>query len=125
MMARTYFHDFVRDDGRPVTVEYSASGGESDFDHPGHICDGGGSGPEICIVDCWPNEPWFDDLARRLNARSWPGHAPTLLDRLCAAVLRLRHSFHRRRCRLTDAERERMEAHIAENYVEEPYEEDF
>jgi hypothetical protein len=49
-MARTYFHVAKRDDGTLITVEYSATGGEPHYDNPGHICDGGGSGPDICIV---------------------------------------------------------------------------
>jgi hypothetical protein len=46
----SYFHDFKRASGEIVVVEYEISPGESDFDYPGHICDGGGSGPDVSIV---------------------------------------------------------------------------
>ena len=52
-MSITHFHDFKCDDGSPISVEYSAAPGEPNFDFPGHICDGGGSGPEISIIDAW------------------------------------------------------------------------
>jgi len=125
-MARTFFHDFVRDNGQPVTVEYEVDGSYSPTTYSPRYGADGGDAPTFGIIDCWPNEPWFDALSGRRNARSWPGRAPTLVDRICAAVLRWRCDFHRWwLCSLTDAERERMEAYLAENYVEEDDEADY
>ncbi len=52
-MAVTYFHDFVRPNGEKITLEYEIEPGEPNFDFPGHICDGGGSGPEVMIVSAF------------------------------------------------------------------------
>lgn len=116
---RTFFQDLVRDNGQPVTVEYEVDGSYSPTTYSPLNGACGGDAATFSITDCWPNEPWFDALSGRLNARTWPGRTPTLFDRIAAGVLRLRCDFHRwRLCQLTDAERERMEAHIAENYVD-------
>lgn len=122
---RTYFHDFTRDNGLPITVQYSATGGEPDFDYPGHICDGGGSGPEIVILKAWPNTPWHNRLAA-IDLRFWPKASTTptgawLVRKLAAPVRGLMALDEWWRASLTDEEREKFEAWLAERYVEEPY----
>lgn len=119
-MARTYFHDFTRDDGTPVTVEYSTSAGEPYYDNPGHICDGGGCGPGAMIVDAWPNTPAFDALVGRHSRLTWDmprdsGLARRAWARIAAPVLAVRIWIARRKAVLTDAERQRMEAWLAEH----------
>lgn len=121
---QTFFQDFMRDNGLPVTVEYSANGGEPNFDHPGHICDGGGSGPEVCIVDSWPNTAAFERLCGIRNDLDWGPRAAwrrpfawITLQFVEIAVWACQLT-----ARLTTTERERMEAWIAEHHVYEPYE---
>jgi hypothetical protein len=128
-MPRTFFQNFNRDDGTPVTVQYSASGGESNFDHPGHICDGGGSGPEFAIVSSWPNTPEYNALVCDRNALAehyfpphsaiWPLGAHMCKDgrinRMNERIAALEAA-----CKLTDAEDERMCAWLAEHHVDEP-----
>lgn len=130
-MPVTHFHDFTRDNGLPITVEYSATGGEPDFDYPGHICDGGGCGPEIVILKAWPNTPWHNRLAGIAMAVRWPqGRALTpagwrlagILSLPVRAIMRLDEWW---RASLTTTEDERMCAYLAEHYVEEPYEPDY
>lgn len=125
-MSATYFQDFKRDNGLPVTVEYSASGGEPDFDHPGHICDGGGSGPEIVILKAWPNTPWHNRLAglemKIWLARARFGFMALPLRRALNILMRLDEWW---RASLTDAECQRFEVYLAENYLEEPYEPEY
>lgn len=114
----TYFQDFIRDNGLPVTVEYSATGGEPDFNFPGHICDGGGSGPEIVILQAWPNTPWHHWLAGAeldlwRSRRVWTPALSWLLKRLS----RLDEWW---RASLTQAELDRFTDWLAEHYVDEP-----
>lgn len=119
-MARTYFQDFTRDNGLPVTVEYSARGGEPNYDYPGHICDGGGSGPDIVILKAWPNTPWHERIAGIELRLRWPGRRtllpPSLLAWPFGMLLRLDEWW---RANLTGAELERMEVWLAERYVDE------
>lgn len=126
-MSRTHFQDFTRDNGLPITVEYSANGGEPDFDFPGHICDGGGSGPEVMIFRAWPNTPFHDRLALVEMRVRWPQHRALtpfgwwLCNLFSKPIRAVSWLDERWRANLTDAERERMEAWLAEHYVEEPY----
>jgi hypothetical protein len=119
----THFHDFVRDNGLRITVEYTASAGESDFDYPGHICDGGGSGPEICILKAWPNTPGHNRLAA-MDLALWfrlrgPLHS---LYRFASWPLKLAIALDVWwRASLTTDERERYEAWLAERYEPELY----
>lgn len=126
-MGATYFQDFTRDNGLLITVEYSARGGEPHHDHPGHICDGGGSGPDICILSSWPNTKAFDITFERqdeLIRSAWPlWRWPFNWLELHAVNLII--WGYERSARLTDAEREWMEEWLIEHYVEEPYEEDY
>lgn len=117
----TYFQDFIRDDGSPVTVEYSTTGGEPNFDYPGHICDGGGSGPEICIVESWPNTPAYERLVEIEMRWKWSSQR---WRRAIGLFWRFRVWLASGR-KLTDAEYGRMEAWLAEHHVEEPYEPEY
>jgi hypothetical protein len=123
---RTHFQDFVRDNGQPVTVEWRvASEGESNFDHPGHICDGGGSGPIIEIVDVWPNTPRHERLTRlemnillACGRNTWTRLLGIILAapvHFAAAVDTWRHAT------LTEAECEAAEMWLCEHYEPEPY----
>lgn len=119
-MGATYFHNFEIDTGKKVTVEYSATGGESNFDHPGHICDGGGSGPQIVVLDAFPNDDAYEDLCKRRSARTWKKKKPTRWDHVAAEALRLRMVWACwRRATLSALERERIEDFLAEHHVEE------
>lgn len=115
-MGATYFQDFTRDNGLPVTVEYGVSGGYSAPTYsPLHGADGGDA-PEFMIIKAWPNTAGHHWLAARsLYSRS------RLLSRFFDALERLDMWW---RASLTDAERERMEAWLAEHYVEEPYDDE-
>ena len=44
----TYFFD-TEYCAKEISIEYKVIPGEDDFNSPGHICDGGGSGPTIEI----------------------------------------------------------------------------
>ena len=124
-MGQTFFDNFTRDNGLPVTVEYSCSGGEPNHDHPGHICDGGGSGPEVVIVKAWPNMPGFERLCKIRNDLDWTAR-PSWLDPfiwIALQVVDLRIWLQERRALLSVSERERMENWIAEHHVyDDPYE---
>lgn len=121
---QTFFEDFARDDGSLVTVEYSARSGEPNFDHPGHICDGGGSGPEICIVDAWPGTAVYERLCGWKLDLEWPRSTWLQRPAFCMAlfVINIAIWILKRRIRLSCDERERMESVIAEHHVEDPYE---
>lgn len=131
-MAETFFQDFKRDDGSPVTVEYSAIDGEPYADLPGHICDGGGSGPDAEIITAWPNTEEYNDLHSRRQELTLDSYGRQLgpigvsmmspelreeLDEIDKAIERFDEA-----CRLTDAERKRMTDWIIERHVYEPYE---
>lgn len=49
-MARTFLHE-TKLNNQEILVEYSVNPGEDYFDSPGHICDGGGSGPSLEILE--------------------------------------------------------------------------
>ena len=127
-MAATYFANFTRDNGLPVTVEYSARGGEPNFDYPGHICDGGGSAPEILILKAWPDTPGHNCLAS-IELRLWLYRRTRFGTAMCRFLgwpLRLAMRFDEWwRASLTDAELERFESWLAEHYVEDSDEMDF
>ena len=129
-MGATHFFQFNKDNDFPVEVEYEiVSYGEPHFDHPGHICDGGGSGPEVQINDSWPHTKAFQALeSKRLDLTTSPlsplqenqSIVAQGYGRLMLVILELRISWQKRAARLTDDERWRWEAVIAEKYVDEP-----
>lgn len=125
----THFHDFVRDNGLPITVEYGVgSQGEPNFDYPGHVCDGGGSAPEIFILKAWPDTAWHNRLA---GIDLWSMTRPNVTRagawfarQITAPVRGLMTLDEWWRASLTDAERERMEDWLIEHFEPESYEPD-
>jgi hypothetical protein len=128
-MGATNFHTFTKDNGLPVEVEYEiVSYGEPHFDSPGHICDGGGSGPEVQINDSWPNTPEFNSIAKQQLFLSTSPLSPMnasqplyiqAYGRVRFIWLGIKEAWQKRKARLTDDERWRWEAVIAELYVDE------
>src|ERR1700733_8287091 len=60
-MPRTFFQDFKRDNGDPVTVEYSYSvGSETTYSPHSGAC--GGDPCEVEITAWWPNVQEYHDL---------------------------------------------------------------
>ena len=122
-MSRTYFHDFNRDDGAPVTVEYGVEGSYSPTTYSPHSGAVGGDAPEFSIISCWPNSEEYMSLIRERNAmvndpRSWIPRDPMLFtgeeaerfEELSKLIFDMEKA-----CALTDAERERMEAWLCEH----------
>ena len=112
MMARTFFQDFTRDNGLPVTVEYSASAGAT-------------------ILKSWPNTPEHNALHAeyiQLTETSLQGKSiSTVLaifnDEARAErieELKCEIQADEERAELSDAERERMEEWLAEHHEDEP-----
>lgn len=121
-MARTFFQDFTRDNGLPITVEYAVGGSYSPTTYTPMYGADGGDAPEFSIIKAWARTPfseWLAGISNRLWSKSaWYWRAAHAV--VCAAMW-LDDWW---RASLTDAERERMEAWIAENYVED-YDDDF
>jgi len=128
-MARTFFQDFTRDNGLPITVEYAVDGSYSSTTYsPMHGADGGDF-PEFSIIKAWPRTPTSEWLAG-VSLRLMSGNNRTPFGWKVAAALRypvdlLARAYERWLANLTDAERERMEAWIAEHYVDEPDDSDY
>lgn len=113
---RTYFKDFVRSTGLPITVEYAYAGGsETTYSPMSGAC--GGDPCEVEIVASWPNTPDFDRLCeisnRLLYSKSSLWSLPS--DMIALWFVGILIWWWKRRARLTDAERELMEAKIAED----------
>lgn len=132
-MTRTFFQDFTKDNGMPITVEYSlVSVGEPYADLPGHICDGGGSGPEIEIVTSWPRNEEYDRLVqRKMDLETTPFGKPRSLLMMNGDDLHQLRDLDAsiakgdKAAELTDVERERMESWLCEHHVVEYDEEDY
>lgn len=129
-MPRTYFQDFTRDDGSPVTVEYSVVGSYSPTTYSPINGAVGGDAPEISIVKCWPNTPEYNAIVRELDYLETTSKQGKSIRELCMMAgdedrqervheLGQAVAEDEERARLTDAERERMEAWLFEHYVEE------
>lgn len=119
---RTFFQDFVRDNGLPITVEYGVEGSYSPTTYSPMSGADGGDAPEFVILKAWPRTPGHDRLAC-LSVNLWSRRS--LLERAAHAIVGALLQFDEwLRCSLTDAERERMETWIAERYVED-YDEEF
>lgn len=129
-MAQTFFQDFAKDNGAPITVEYSfAPGSETTYSPMNGAV--GGDPCEVEIVNSWPRSEKYDRLIeRRMNLETTPFGKPRSLLMMSGDDLHHLHDLDEsiakgdRAAELTDAERERMEAWIAEHHVYEPYEED-
>lgn len=125
-MGETYFQNFTRDNGKPVTVEYGYSPG-SDTTYSPMYGAVGGDGCDIQIVTSWPNTGGYNRLFS-FRTRLELDPRPTWQRPFAAVALAFVDVtiwiWERWTC-LTDAERERMEAWLAEHHVYEPYEEDY
>lgn len=131
-MARTYFQDFTKDDGSPVTVEYGVEGSYSPTTYSPHSGACGGDAPVFSIIEVFPNTPEYRALWERKQAiETTPFGKPRspllmstddieALTEIVRAIEKAEAA-----CQLTDAERERMEAYLAEHYVEEDPEPEF
>lgn len=129
-MPRTFFQDFKRDNGDPITVEYSFSSGSETTYSPMYGASGGDP-CEVEIISNWPNTQEYNDLharrqeltldnySRQLSPIAISMMSPELredLDDIDKAIERADAGGQ-----LTDAERERIEAWLCENHVDEPY----
>lgn len=115
---RTFFHDFQKDNGMPVTVEFGFSAGSLTTYSPRFGADGGDPA-EATILKVWPNNPDYDRLFRELW--DWEKKDIRFLsgqDRDTIAELRERVEAEDAKATLTDAERDRMESWLAENFVD-------
>jgi hypothetical protein len=106
-MPRTYFHDFSRDDGSAITVEYGMEGG---------TC--------ASIIDAWPRTEEYHSLwARKTrieagpygNTRHFLGFSEEELEELHEIDCEIEAA----KFELSTPERERMEAWLSENHVHE------
>lgn len=131
-MGRTYFQNFSRDDGSPITVEYEVEGSFSPTTYSPHSGACGGDAPTFCILSAWPNTEEYDALHRRvreLQSGHWgrPRHpalfTPEVLEELNELDAQIEKADAA--CQLNDSERERMEMWIAEHYVDEPDDPEF
>lgn len=122
-MARSFYQDFTKDDGLPVTVEYTFNAGSETTYSPASGAHGGDP-CEVTIVRSWPNTPEHDDLCARRNALSEAQQRnPFRVDDDERQVLwEMNNDIERdeARAELTDAERDRMEAWLCEHHVDEP-----
>lgn len=122
-MALTYFQDFTRDDGSPITVEYEVEGSYSPTTYSPHSGADGGDAPIFGIIDAWPRTEEYNALwGRRSNLETghWGGplHPAFITPELREELQELDRQIEAAKITLTDAERERMEAWIAEHYVD-------
>lgn len=117
-MSATHFHDFTRDDGSPVTVEYSFSAGSPTTYSP-HSGACGGDPCEVEIISVMPNTPGYEALCRRSLE----------LARVDIVLMSADEREERREvdeaieaakknCVLTDAEDERMTEWLIEHHVD-------
>ena len=129
-MSRTFFQDFVKDNGQPVTVEFSYSGG-SETTYSPHSGASGGDGCEVMIVSVMPNTPEYEALCRRSldlshgtpgTAHDGPIHPGLIGPETRAELVDLDEQIEAAKSAvaLTDAENERMCDWIAEHHIDEP-----
>lgn len=128
-MGATFFQDFTRDNGLPITVEYGVDGSYAPTTYSPRFGAEGGDFPEFAILKAWPNTPWHNRLAA-IDLRFWPKASTTrtggwLVRKLAAPVRGLMALDEWWRASLTDSERERFEAWLAEHHVEPDYEPEF
>lgn len=112
-MPRTFFQDFIRDNGATVTVEYRMD-------------------DETCaaIIKCWPNTPEHDALNKELMQLDFYMLQGRSIGDLYGIFgdearkerieeLQREIGEDEERAELTDAERQRMEAWLSENHTHE------
>ncbi len=129
-MRQTFFHDFKRDNGDPVTVEYSYSPG-SETTYSPHSGAHGGDACEVEIVTAWPNTPEYNEMVRHL--RDLEDFAKGKGISFFLGDSDYRDECHEVReqigaadeaCRLTDNEMARMTEWLMEHHAYEPSEQD-
>ena len=106
-MARTFFKDFTRDNGDQITVEHQIEDG---------TC--------ACIIDAWPrtdeyNNLWVMKNAIESGAYGNRRHALSFDDEEREQLDEIDDAIERAKFELTTAERERMEAWLSENHIQE------
>lgn len=106
-MPRTYFHDFSRDNGDPITVEYQMDGG---------TC--------AAILDAWPRTEEYNSLWARqadIEADAYGGkrHFLSFSEEELEELNDIERAIEAAKFELSDAERERMEAWLSENHTHE------
>ncbi len=117
-MPVTYFQNFTRDDGSPVTVEYSFRPGSTATYSPySGAC--GGDPCDVQIVSVMPNTPEFEALSRRFLDLYPRGLMLSEKERGEAIDAADEYASARKACVLTDAEIERMEEWLIEHHVDE------
>jgi hypothetical protein len=131
-MARTHFQDFTKDDGAPVTVEYSVEGSYSPTTYSPMNGACGGDAPEIGIIAAWPRTEDYDRLWRRKSEIEAGPYGQTRhflsfseKEREDLAEIDRAIEAADKSAELTDSERERMEAWLCEHYVEDDPEPEF
>jgi hypothetical protein len=131
-MARTHFHDFTKDDGMPITVEYGVEGSYSPKTYSPLSGACSGDAPEIGIISAWPqNEEYHRLWRRKSEIEAGPyGQTRHLLsfseeEREELTDLDQAIEAADKTAELTDSERERMEAWLSEHYVEDDPEPEF
>lgn len=104
-MSRSYFHDFTRDDGSPVTVE---------FEH----------GDYVMIVDVMPNTPEYEALCKEMNDLQFARYGAVRHQALIDPDMRERleeldklMEAAKTSCELTPEENDRMCDWLAEHHV--------
>lgn len=107
-MPRTYFHDFARDDGAPITVEYQMEDG---------TC--------AAILDAWPRTEEYNRLwERKSQIEAGPygntRHFLSFDEEEREELGEIEREIEAAKFELATAERERMEAWLSENYIQEP-----
>lgn len=112
-MPRTFFQDFARDNGEPITVKYQMEGG---------TC--------AAIIDAWPRTEEYNRLWSRKNQiEAGPygniRHFLSFSDEEREELSEIDRDIEDAKFELTTAERERMEAWLSENYIQEPDEVEF
>lgn len=121
---RTYFQGFTRDNGLPIMVEVGVDGSYSPTTYSPMFGAEGGDAATFYILDSWPDTPFHNCLVRIEMSIRWPQRRDLtpfgwwLADLISKPVRALLWFDAWWRASLTDAERERMEAWLAEHYVD-------
>lgn len=121
-------YDFEKDNGQPVTVEFSYSPG-SDMTYSPMYGACGGDGCEVYVISSWPRDAGYDYLCGRYNDLSWNRHHALMRPLAWVALqfIKLAMWFREYRARLTVAESDRMADWVAEHHEYEPpeFEDDY
>ncbi|MGY4222708.1 hypothetical protein ACVMIH_000069 [Bradyrhizobium sp. USDA 4503] len=121
-MTRTYYQDFVKDDGTHVTVEYTYKpGSDTTYSPMNGAC--GGDPCEVSVGDSWPRSDEYDRFHGRLTALE----AVEMGFRSAhwyeeKAELEAKIAEGDKLAELSDAERLRMENWLIENHKYDPEE---